>query len=57
MENMPKRRMCVTIREDLAQWIEKQLEQGIYATKSHAIERALILLRQNQNDADQATVS
>lgn len=45
MEIMPKRRMCVTVREELLEWVEKQIEEGIYATKSHAVERALILLK------------
>jgi len=46
MEDMPKKRMCVTVREDLVEWIEDQMEKGIYATKSHAVERALILLKE-----------
>ena len=41
-------RMSVSIREDLVKWIEEQLEKGIYATKSHAVERALILLRDRE---------
>jgi hypothetical protein len=57
MEGMPKKRMCVTVRDDLMVWIEEMMEKGIYATKSHAVERALILLRQKQNDDAQATVS
>ena len=40
--------MCVTVREDLVEWIEKQLETGLYASKSHAVERALILLREKK---------
>lgn len=48
MNDMPKKRMCVTVREDLVEWIEKQLETGLYATKSHAVERALILLREKK---------
>ena len=45
MEGMPKKRMSVTVREDLVQWIEGKIEKGIYANKSHAVERALIVLR------------
>lgn len=48
MELMPKKRMCVTVREDLVEWVEKQIEKGIYATKSHAVERALIVLREKE---------
>ena len=48
MEDMPKKRMCVTVREDLVAWIEEKIEKGIFATKSHAVERALILLREKK---------
>jgi hypothetical protein len=46
VEGMPKKRMCVTVREDLVQWIETEMEKGTYATKSHAVERALIHLKE-----------
>lgn len=48
MEGMPKKRVCVTIREDLVKWIEDKIDKGIYASKSHAIERALILLKEKK---------
>lgn len=45
---MPKKRVCVTLSEDLVHWIEEKIEEGIYANKSHAIERALKLLRKKK---------
>jgi Arc/MetJ-type ribon-helix-helix transcriptional regulator len=49
MESMPKKRVCVTVREDLVTWIDEEIEKGIYASKSHAVERALILLREKKD--------
>jgi len=48
MEGMPKKRVCVTVREDLVKWIEDNVEKGIYGSKSHAVERALILLKEKK---------
>lgn len=51
MENdMTKKRMCVTVREELVKWIEDMIEEGIYASKSHAVERALILLKKGKRE-------
>jgi hypothetical protein len=46
--NMPKQRLQVTIRKDLIEWMDKKIEQGEFASYSHAIDRALIKLKDQE---------
>lgn len=43
---MPKLRLQVTVRKDLVEFMDKKIEKGDYASRSHAIEKALIKLRE-----------
>jgi Arc/MetJ-type ribon-helix-helix transcriptional regulator len=43
---MPKQRLQVTLRKDLIEWMDIEVEKGIFASYSHAIERALIKLKE-----------
>jgi Arc/MetJ-type ribon-helix-helix transcriptional regulator len=45
---MPKKRVCVTVKEDLVKWLEEKVEEGIFGSKSHGVERALILLKKQR---------
>ena len=47
-EDMVKQRVCVTISKELLEWVEKQIEKGVFASKSHAITRALIELKKRE---------
>lgn len=41
---MVKKRLQVTIREDIVAWIDQQIETLRFANRSHAIEYALLQL-------------
>jgi len=43
---MTKQRLQVTVRKDLVDWMDSKIAKGDYASKSHAIERALIKLKE-----------
>jgi hypothetical protein len=43
---MVKQRLQVTIRKDLVDWMQTQKENGVFSSYSHAIERALIKLKE-----------
>lgn len=45
LSDMPKKRLQVTMREDLVEWIDEKVEKLIYASRSHAIEYAVTQLR------------
>jgi len=45
---MAKQRLQVTIRKDLVDWMQTQKENGIFSSYSHAIERALIKLKESE---------
>jgi Arc/MetJ-type ribon-helix-helix transcriptional regulator len=45
---MPKKRLQVTIRKDLVEWMEKKIEKGDFASYSHAIDKALIKLKEQE---------
>jgi len=44
MTEMVKKRLQVTVREDLVKWIDEQVENLRFASRSHAIEYALLQL-------------
>ena len=37
-EELPKKRVSITIRKEFLQWIDKKVEALTYASRSHAIE-------------------
>jgi Arc/MetJ-type ribon-helix-helix transcriptional regulator len=43
---MGKIRIQVTIRDDIVRWMDKQVETRKYASRSHAIEYAVLQLSQ-----------
>ena len=43
---MRKIRIQVTIRDDIVKWMDKQVETRKYASRSHAIEYAVLQLSQ-----------
>ena len=47
---MPKVRVYATIRQDLVEWLDEQVESLKFATRSHGIEVALQKLLQQQKE-------
>ena len=45
---MAKIRIYATIREDVVKWIDKEVEKLRFASRSHAIEYALLKLKEQQ---------
>lgn len=45
---MTKDRLQVTVRKDLVEWMDQKITSGEYASRSHAIEKALIKLREKE---------
>jgi len=41
----PKKRVYATIREDLVEWMDQEIEKLRFASRSHAIEYALAKLK------------
>lgn len=48
MVEMPKKRVYATIREDLVKWVDQQVEKLKFANRSHAIEYALMKLKESE---------
>ena len=48
MSEMVKKRLQVTVREDIVLWVDKQVEKLRFASRSHAIEYALLKLMQSE---------
>ena len=46
---MVKKRLQVTIREDLVEWIDKEILSLRFASRSHAIEYALSKLKEKNS--------
>lgn len=40
-ESMPKKRIAVTVSNDLLKWVDAKVKDTTYANRSHAIENAL----------------
>jgi Arc/MetJ-type ribon-helix-helix transcriptional regulator len=45
---MVKKRLQVTVREDIVDWIDRQIETLRFASRSHAIEYALLQIMKNE---------
>lgn len=48
MVEMPRVRVFATIREDVVEWIKKQVESSRFRNRSHAIEYALLKLIESE---------
>ena len=46
---MAKKRLQVTVREDLVKWIDQQIEKARFGSRSHAIEYALTQLKESES--------
>jgi len=47
-EMPPKKRVYATIREDLVEWMDREIEKLRFASRSHAIEYALAKLKEEK---------
>lgn len=47
---MSRKRIFATIREDIEEWIQKQIESGRFRNRSHAIEYALLQLMKKEKE-------
>jgi len=45
---MVKKRIAVTISDDLLRWIDTKVKDTTFANRSHAVERALTTLREKE---------
>jgi Arc/MetJ-type ribon-helix-helix transcriptional regulator len=45
---MKRVRVFSTIREDVEQWVQKEVEKGRFRNRSHAIEYALLQLMEKE---------
>ncbi len=48
MSNMPRKRLQVTMREDLVEWIDEKVEKLTFASRSHALEYAVAQLKDSE---------
>jgi len=46
MKVMVKKRVCVTLPEDLVEWLDDQVKTRIYADRSHAVEIAILRMKE-----------
>jgi len=46
MEGMPKKRVGLTLPEDLVKWLDEQVKKRTYADRSHAVEVAILTLKE-----------
>lgn len=51
VNRMSKIRIQVTIRDDIVKWMDKQIETRKYASRSHAIEYAVLQLLQDDKSS------
>ncbi len=49
---MVKKRLQVTVREDIVKWIDQQVEKLRFASRTHAIEYALLQLMKKQKKGE-----
>lgn len=48
LDELKKKRLQVTIREDLVSWMDSKIEKAEFASYSHAIEYALIQIKEKK---------
>jgi Arc/MetJ-type ribon-helix-helix transcriptional regulator len=46
--NMPKQRLQVTIRKDIVEWMDQEVETLRFASRSHALEYAMLELMKKE---------
>jgi Arc/MetJ-type ribon-helix-helix transcriptional regulator len=49
MEVVPKKRVSVTLPEELVEWLDKQVESREFADRSHAIEVAILKMKEKKS--------
>lgn len=42
MSSMVKERVSLTIRKELLEWIDKKVDELVYASRSHAVESLIL---------------
>ena len=47
---LAKKRLQVTIRDDLVKWMDKEIKEFRFASRSHAIEFAIMQLVKNEKN-------
>jgi len=47
-DEMPRVRVFCTVREDVLQWVDQQVDRARFRNRSHAIEYALIMLMESE---------
>jgi len=47
---MAKKRLQVTVREDIVEWIDREVDKLRFASRSHAIEYALLQLMNEEKE-------
>jgi hypothetical protein len=50
MNEMVRKRVFATIREDVIAWIEKEVEKGRFRSRSHALEYGVLLLMEKDKE-------
>ena len=50
MNEMVRKRVFATIREDVLSWIEKKVEDGTFRSRSHALEYGVIQLIEKEKE-------
>lgn len=50
MSEMPRVRVFATIREDVEDWIQKEIKSARFRNRSHAIEYALLQLMKKETE-------
>ena len=53
MGGMVKKRIAVTLSEELLKWVDIKVDDTTFANRSHAVEHALTLLRQTENEKEE----
>jgi Arc/MetJ-type ribon-helix-helix transcriptional regulator len=48
MESMVKKRIAITISEELLKWVDSKVKDTSFANRSHAVEHALTQLKERQ---------
>ena len=46
MSCMVKKRIAITVSDDLLKWVDRKVKETTFANKSHAIEHALTKLKE-----------
>jgi len=52
MNEMVRKRVFATIREDVIEWIEKEVEKGRFRSRSHALEYGVLKLMQEEESQE-----